>query len=430
MPEYLYRAKKGPTEVIEGSVEASSVDDAVDKLDQMGLLAIKLDEVKPGAKELKKRDLPERHVKPAPAAAAPVPAAERPRTKFVLFARIRSSEITMFGRQLASLIKSGVPILRALWIIDEQTQNPVFRKLLARAQAEINNGRSLSSVLSDYPKHFSPLYIAMVRMGEDSGNLQEAMLRISDYRQRQEEILSRVRTAMAYPILMGLTGIGTIIFMLTYVIPKLTALFSSLGTNLPAPTRILMKISAVFQRPELWIAAAAILFVLITLARLQAKRMRWLWSILSLQVPVIKGFTVKSELARFARTFQLLVKSGLPILRAIETSIPVLKNEVFRSELEKAREALTGGGSLGLTLRERGVFPLFVTNLISVAEESGQLEEAMQEIADFYERETDEQIRIMTSLMEPLMILVMGVIVGFIVMAMMLPMFELNMIVK
>ena len=431
MPEYLYKAKKGPAEVIEGSLQAASVDDAVDKLDQMGLLAIRLDEIKPNSKEAKKAEQ-NRDEKPETRRAQSKQAA-KPRAAnapLVLFARVTSSEITLFGRQLASLIKSGVPILRALWIIQEQTQNPPFRKFLEHAQIEINNGRALSAVLSDHPKYFSPLYVAMVRMGEDSGNLQEAMLRISDYRQRQEEIFSRVRTAMAYPALMGATGIGTIVFMLTFVIPKLTKLFSSLGTSLPVPTRILMSVSDVFQKPVLWVSLGAALLTVILLVRWQAERVRILWSIVSLKLPIIKGFTVKSELARFSRTFELLIQSGLPILRAIETAVPVLSNRVFRRELEKAREALTGGGSLGQSLRESGVFPLFMTNLISVSEESGKLDEAMKEIAQFYERETDEQIRIMTSLMEPLMILVMGLIVGFIVMAMMLPMFELNMIVK
>jgi len=139
---------------------------------------------------------------------------------------------------------------------------------------------------------------------------------------------------------------------------------------------------------------------------------------------------MKADIARFSRTFELLIKSGLPILRAIEIATPVLNNRVLRKQLEHSREDLTGGGSLGKSLRECGVFPLFMTNLISVSEESGRLDEALEEIAQFYERETDEAIRIMTSLMEPLMILVMGLIVGFIVISMMLPMFELNMIVK
>lgn len=336
----------------------------------------------------------------------------------------------MFGRQLASLIKSGVPILKALWIVSEQTQNPRFKQFLDTAQKDINNGKTLSSVLADHPKLFPPIYVAMVRTGEDSGNLQESMTRISDYRQRQEEIVSRIRTAMAYPALMACTGVGTIIFMLTFVIPKLTNLFSSLGSHLPLPTRILMKISALFQNPMFWAISTFVVLTVVMLARLRAEQMKWFWGKLSLRLPLIKSLVIKTELARFSRTFELLIRSGLPILRALEIAAPVLDNLVLRKHLEKAREDLTGGGSLGKGLKECGVFPLFMTNLISVSEESGRLDEALKEIADFYERETDESIKIMTSLMEPLMILVMGLIVGFIVISMMLPMFELNMIVK
>ncbi len=421
MPEFAYRAKKGPTEVVNGRLEAATLDEAVEKLDQMGLFPIHLDEVSAEAKAPEPATKKEREAAPAPAARPAKPG---------FFSRVRSSEITLFGRQLASLIKSGVPILRALWIIGEQTQSARFRAFIDDAQAEINNGKSLSAVLSQYPKMFPPIYVALVRTGEDSGNLQEALLRVSEYRQKQEEILSRVRTAMAYPLLMALTGVGTIIFMLTYVIPKLTSLFSSLGSALPLPTRILMKVSHQMQNPLLWGVLAGAVLLLVLVARFQPERMKYAWSVVSLRLPVVRSFAMKADLARFSRTFELLIKSGLPILRAIEIAVPVLDNRILRREFEKAREELTGGGSLGRSLRETGQFPLFMTNLITVSEESGRLDEAMAEIAQFYERETDEAIRILTSLMEPLMILVMGLIVGFIVIAMMLPMFELNMIVR
>ena len=297
MPEFIYKAKRGPTEVVDGRVEAGSLDDAVDKLDRMGLLPIHLDEVTAETKKTRK-------------AAPDVKAPRVPKTPGIrLFSGVRSTEITMFGRQLASLIKSGVPILRALWIIGEQTQNPRFRQFLDTAQKDINNGKTLSHVLADHPKLFPVIYVAMVRTGEDSGNLQEAMMRISDYRQRQEEILSRIRTAMAYPALMALTGIGTIVFMLTYVIPKLTNLFSSLGSHLPLPTRILMKISSLFQSPWFWSAAAALIAVTVLVFKLRSEQMKLLWSSFSLRLPVIKSFVIKTELARFSRTFELLIKS-------------------------------------------------------------------------------------------------------------------------
>ncbi len=436
MPEFSYRAKKGPTEVVNGRVEAATLDDAIEKLDQMGLVPVQLSEAKAGEK---KKESSESGVRSSEQKNTKEKKAEKTRTtpqptavklKKPLFGGIRSSEITIFGRQLSSLLKSGVPILRALWIISEQSTNPKFRDFLDKAQKDINNGRSLSMVLSDYPKQFPPVYVALVRTGEDSGNLQEALLRVSDYRQKQEEIMSRVKTAMAYPGLMAFTGMGTIIFMLTYVIPKLTKLFSTMGSHLPLPTKILMQVSEFFQNPWFWGGVGLVIFAVIAVIKLRPGQTKWLWSVISLKLPIVRGFIVKSELARFSRTFELLIKSGLPILRALEIAKPVLNNGVLKTHLEKALEDLTGGGSLGKSLRESGAFPLFMTNLVSVSEESGKMDEAMEEVANFYERETDEAIRIMTSLLEPLMILVMGCIVGFIVIAMMLPMFELNMIVK
>ena len=423
MPEFAYRAKKGPKEIVNGSVEAASLDEAMEKLDRLGLLPIQLEEAgsrKPEAGSKKTEVLQQ--------------TAERKEQRTVakkpIFGGVKSSEVTIFGRQLASLVKSGVPILRALWIIGEQTANPRLKDFLVRAQEEIRNGQSLSSVFSQYPKFFPPLYIAMVKTGEDSGALESTLLRISDYRQKQEEIWSRVRTAMAYPILMAVTGIGTIIFMLTFVIPKLTSLFKSMGSQLPLPTRILMEASAFFRSPWVWVFLGSAAVTGITLWKTRAEAMKALWGRVSLKIPLIKSFVMKSETARFSRTLELLLRSGISILRAIEVTTPVLENGVLRGQLEKTRADLTGGASLGASLRESNLFPLFVTNLISVGEESGKLDEAMQEIAQFYERETDEMIKIMTTLLEPLMMLGMGLVVGFIVIAMLLPMFELNLAVK
>jgi type II secretory pathway component PulF len=423
MPHFIYRAKKGPTAVVDGSIEAGSQDEAVEKLSQMGLLPITLSEGPPEASlpaDSPKKNGEKKEVVPRDSAIL----------KKRLFSRIKSSEITIFGRQLAGLVKAGVPILRAIWIISEQSDNPRFRAVLDHAQDEIKNGRTLSSVLAEYPKLFPPVYIAMVRTGEDSGTLQEALMRISDYRQRQEEILSRVKTAMAYPILMAVTGIGTIAFMLTFVIPKLTGLFSTMGGSLPLPTKILMKISSYFQMPLFWIVTAVAIFAAVILLKTRTAQMKVLWSRLSLSLPLVKDFILKAELARLTRTLELLIKSGTPILRSIEITTPVLSNTVLRDQFGASHDEIMGGSSLGKSLKSRKIFPLFMTNLILVGEETGKLDDSLSEIAVFYERETDEKIKIMTSLLEPLMILVMGLIVGFIVIAMLLPMFELNMMVK
>lgn len=421
MPRFSYTAKKGPKDRVSGVIEAATLDDAVDELSNQGLIPIHLEEASGSAVATA---LPESRIQKIAAQA------RAPRQSIRIFSGIQSKEITLFGRQLAGLLRAGVPILKSIWIISEQSENPKMKALLTHAQDEIRNGRSLSDVLAVYPKHFPPIYVAMVRTGEDSGTLQEALLRVSEYRQKQEEIFSRVRTAMAYPALMALTGAGTIVFMLTFVIPKLSGLFATMGGALPLPTKILMSLSSVFQQKLFWIAFGLALFGLVALIKSRPVAMKLIWGRVSLKLPIIKGFVIKSELARLSRTLELLIKSGTPILRAIEITAPVIGNTVLSRSFATIRDEIAGGGSLGKSLHERGDFPLFMTNLIVVGEESGHLDEALSEIALYYERETDEAIKVMTSLLEPLMILVMGLIVGFIVIAMLLPMFELNMMVK
>ena len=421
MPQFTYRAKKGPNDILTGVMEAQTTEEAIDKLGDLGLLPISLEETKAlsaeGEPRQAKTPLWRREISAVSASSQ-------------FLGRIKSSEITIFSRQLASLLKSGVPILRAFGVILDQTENVRFKNFLIRATDQIKDGKPFSSVLSEYPKLFPPVYVAMIRTGEDSGTLQEALMRMAIYRQKQEEILSHVRAAIAYPALMGITGIGTVVFMLAFVVPRLSALFANMGEHLPLPTRLLIAFSHNLHQTWFLALLAFLVFSVIFLLKFKARQAKRWWSRLSLKIPFVKVFVLKSELARFSRTLDLLIKSGVPILRAIDITAPVLNNLILREEFNKTQKELAGGGSLGESLRRSKHFPLFMTNLISVGEESGRLDEAMDEIAGFYERETEEAVKVLTSLLEPLMILGMGLVVGFIVIAMLLPMFELSLAVK
>jgi len=279
-----------------------------------------------------------------------------------------------------------------------------------------------------YPQIFPTLYIAMINTGESSGVLHEVLSRIADHRMRQEEALSRFRMAMAYPILMALVGLGTIIFMLTFVMPRLTAIFVNLGQTLPLPTRILISTSKIFRQWWLWV----ILAFLFLIARRQARSesAKFLLDRLKLRLPILGSLILKLEISRFSRTLELLLKSGIPILRAIDVVIPVVDNEIIKKHLKESYGALEQGGSFGKSLKDAKVFPIFMSNLIIVGEESGRLAEALSEVASSYERDTDEALKIATNLLEPLIILVMGLVVGFMVVAMLLPIFEINMMAR
>jgi len=407
MATYNYRAKKGLQEIVSGTIEAISEKEAIEKISALGYLPMRLEEVKAGQK--------------AQAVAAPPPAPKS-------FGRIKGSQITVFSRQLSSLIKSGVPILTAINIIKEQSENVHFKAVLSDIYSVIKNGGTFSSALEVYPKYFPVLYVAMVRTGENSGALAASLLRIADYRAKQEELLSRFRMAMAYPVLMALVGIGTVVFMLTFVMPRLMGIFSNLGQNLPLPTQILLAVSQGLRQWWGWIILAILVVILLIKQQHKTKMGRLYWSMLKLHIPIFGKFALKADLACFSRTLELLIKSGLPILQALQISVQVLDNELIRERLIKSHRDLEQGGSFGRSMKDSKLLPLFMVNLISVGEESGNLAGALGEVADSYERDTDEMIRIMSSLLEPLMILVMGVIVGFIVVAMLLPIFEINMI--
>lgn len=423
MSTFRYRAKENSGNTVEGLIEALSTDEAVEKINQLGLLPVRVEETRASAPK-------QEPAKKQTAASAPsAPAPSGPKIKNI-GGSVKSKEITAFGRQLSSLIRAGVPILRAIGVISEQSENPKFKNLLSRLHEEVKNGAPFSSALSKYPRYFPPLYLALVSAGEASGTLDKTLATITDYRQKQDEIFSRVRTAMIYPAIMALTGIGTIIFMLTFVMPRLMGIFANLGGELPLPTRILINLSHACRTGWFWGTIGAIVFSAAIFLRKKSKGQNLFLSALVLKIPVFGSFVLKAEIARFARTLELLLKSGVSILRAIENTGPVMGNVVLRNELIRCLQDLKEGGSLGKSLKKSKRFPLFMTNLLIIGEEAGKMDEALSEIALFYERETDEAIRAMTSLLEPLMILVMGLVVGFIVIAMLLPMFELNMAVK
>jgi len=403
MPIYKYRAKKGPEEVIDATIEAASDKEAIEKINAMGYLPVRIEEYKSQAQTSEYA------------------------TKLYL-GKIKSREITIFSRELASLLKSGVPILNSINIILEQSENPKLKNILRNIHNSIKDGSTFSSVLAKFPEVFSSLYVALIRTGEDSGSLPEALLRIADYRTKQEEMVSRFRMAMAYPILMALVGVGTIVFMLTFVLPRLMKIFINMGQDLPLPTRILISTSQMLRQWWIWVVLA--LIILIGRRQARAESSKVFLSHLRLHLPIFGKLILKSELGRFSRTLELLIRSGIPILKAIDITIPVVNNVVLREKLKASYKELEQGGSFGRSLKNSKLFPPFICNLIIVGEESGKLTDSLAEVASSYERDTDEAVKIMTNLLEPLMILVMGLIVGFIVIAMLLPIFQINVMAR
>ena len=405
MPLYKYRAKDGPENIIEGQIEAETEKEAIEKVHQLGYLPVRI------TKEITKS-------KSGLASAS------------AFLGKIKLRDITIFSRQLASFMKSGMPILRALTIISQQSQNLHLRNMLDSIRVKVRDGEKFSSALSNYPRVFPPLYIAMVRAGEDSGALQEVFLRIADHRQKQEEIISRVRMALVYPAVMATVAAGTILFMFTFVMPRLMKIFSNIGEDLPAVTKILISISKWLCLGWPWIISGIAVIFFIIRRGVRTKAGETALSRFKLRLPLFGNLIRRTELARFSRTLELLLKNGIPILKAIKITIPVLNNEALRQELMRSCKELEQGASFGKGLKKSKLFPAFMSNLLIMGEESGRLEEALSEIAASYERETEEAVKVMTTLLEPLVILVMGIVIGFIVIAMLLPVFQINLMAQ
>ncbi len=402
MALYYYRAKTDPKTVIEGEIEASSKEAALKKIEEMGYFPVRIEE------RVRRRET----------------------SLQFLFKRVKLRDITVFSKQLAILIKSGVPVLRALEVVSSQMENNFFRSVVAKLHSEIKEGQNLSSALAKFPSVFSNFYISMVKAGEDTGKLEEVLLRIARYNKNKEEIFAKVKIALVYPVIMLFVGIGTIVFMLSFVVPKLMNIFSDLGSQLPLPTRILISVSIFLKEKWPIIVILLCILIFVYIRRRDKKEIRAFLSKLKLRIPMIRGFVFRKDMAILSRTLEILIKSGIPILKALRLAIPTLNNEIIKRELLKSTKDLEEGASLGASLSKSTLFPPFVTSLISVGEESGRLDEALGELANIYEEELKEGTKIFTTVLEPLMILLMGSLVGFIVMAMLLPIFQINIMVR
>ncbi|MEK7447905.1 MAG: type II secretion system F family protein [Planctomycetota bacterium] len=400
MPLFTYKAKKGPVEIKEDIIEADSQDEAIAKLTRDGYYPIRVQMV----------------------SGSQATAAVRPESLFG--ARVKFRDLNTFTRQLATLIKSGVPILKALNIISEQTENKYLKNIIIDIARQVKEGRMLSEALNNYPQIFPSLYIAMIKSGESSGTLEQILLRITEHREKIAEIRSRIRSALAYPILMLIVALATIIILLAYVVPQLKKVFIQMNQELPLITEILIGVSDALV--NYWYLFAGGVVVIMVLSKGVTLMDKTSFDLLKLRLPLVGNFIKKIEINRFARTMNLLLTHGIPILSALEITIPTLGNLVYRNELKKITEDLKNGQPLGRGLKASPYFFPFMVNLVVVGEESGRLDEIFEEISSTYERDINETVKVALSLLEPVMILVLGLIVGFIVFSILLPIFRLD----
>ena len=413
MGKFSYEAKKGPTELVKGIIEAESQSAAVDKLSQMGYIPIRV--------------IPTKE-KPSPKGAASPAKRTLPINGGVsnlgLPKKIGSKDLTIFTEQLSSLLKSRVPLFEAMSFLYEQTENANLKQIISHSIDEIRDGKALSQALNQYPKVFPSLYVNMIESGEKGGILEKTLLRLSEFRNRQEEIKAKVTSALVYPIFMLIVGILSMFVLLTFVIPRMASLFSEVGQTLPLPTRVLLSVSSQFR--DYWYLSPVIIILGVFIFNRIKEKEKGTLDKFKLKLPFIGNFIKKSAIAGFTRTLALLLASGIPLFQALAITIPTMENEIIKADLELVHKGIVDGASFEQSMKKSLWFPRFMTNMLAVGEKGGNLEEVLLEVAVFYERETDRVIKVITSLLEPAIILVMGLVIGFIVFAMLLPIFQIN----
>lgn len=347
-----------------------------------------------------------------------------------LFERISRADVSVFTTQFAALIEAGMPVVTSFEIVIQQTEKRSLKRMLSVVKEEVNKGSSLADAFRLFPRHFSSLYVNMVRAGEESGSLEIVMRRLADFLLSQMEMRSKIMATMAYPVLMLLVGITVVFFLVTFVIPTVTGIFEEMKQALPLPTLVLLSLSELLKKT--WIYMFGGLIVLVLFYRRyrhtpggRERIDRW-----KLRIPLIGTQYRRILMARFTRTLGTLLSNGVPVVTSFDIVKNIIDNVLISKEIEKARDDIKEGKEIAKPLAQHGVFPPIVVNMIAVGEKSGQLEEMLNRVSRILESEMESSLKRLMSLMEPIMILLMGAIVGFIVISILLPIFEMNQLIK
>jgi len=347
-----------------------------------------------------------------------------------LLKRVKSGDIASMTRQLSILLGAGVPLVASLEAYISQAPNPHLKKVMAEVKESVNEGNSFAHSLSRHPRYFSRIYINMIRAAEVSGSLDVVLGRLADFSEDQEALRGRIKAAMTYPIFMFLVGTLILFFLISFVIPNITKIFADMQQTLPVPTLVLIAVSEFFQS-FWWIVLLALGAVILLFHRfIRRPRGRHIWDELKLRLPVLGGITSKIAMARFGRTLGSLLQSGVPLLSALQIVRNVVNNSSVAAVIDGSMEEIQSGSSLSAPLARSRWFPPIAVQMISVGEQSGELEGMLHRIADVYEKEVESRILSMTSMLEPVMILLMGLGVGFIVISILLPIFEMNQLIR
>jgi type IV pilus assembly protein PilC len=345
--------------------------------------------------------------------------------EITLVKRVKAQELTIMTRQLATMISSGMTLLRAFYVLEEQIENKLLRDTVGAVREDIESGISFSEALAKHPKIFSPLYVAMVRAGEAGGVLEESLERVADQLEKDDSLRRQVKSAMAYPTVVLTFAFMVLIGLIAFIVPVFVGVFKDFGGELPAITKFTVALSN-FVTGQWYILVAVMVGTVVGFRKWKSSSWgRPQWDQLRLRIPFKIGDTVqKIALARWSRTFSALYGAGVPIMQAIEVTGQTAGNAVVDKAMAAVIESVKSGGSIAEPLKSAPIFPPMVAQMIAIGEETGNLDTMLSKVADFYEDQVAAAIKALTSILEPVMIVLVGAIVGFIVVAMYMPMFK------
>ncbi len=396
MPKFTYSARNQAGKRVAGTLTAANLNEA--------------------AEDLKRQNLHPLQIEPVGGGVGPRSARR---------AKVKMADMLVFTRQLATMLSAGIPLLETLEILTDQAEDPGFKAAIGDIAENVRSGNDFSESLRRYPRIFDNIYINMIRAGEASGQLDEILDRLAEYQEAAYRLRLKVRSAMMYPAISMTMIAGISLFLLIFIVPRFQEIFTTLNVDLPTPTLILMVVGNWLQNNFLWWVLGVIAFWISLRMYKKTPTGRRQWDWLALKVPVFGALNLKVALSRFSRTFSTLIESGVPILGALEIVAATTGNALLEDVVLDAMESVRQGETLATPLETSGVFPPMVTRMIAIGEKSGALELLLRKISAFYDQQIEATIENLTSLIEPLLIGVMGFIVGGMVAAIFMPMFEL-----
>jgi type IV pilus assembly protein PilC len=404
MPVFAFEAVDNNGQKVRSDVTANSKDDAIKQIRQKGLRPTRIAQKKGGS-----------------APAAPGAPGQKKKKGFTLFDTVRAAQVTTFTTQLTTLQDAGLPIVRSLKILEQQQKPGKFKDQIFSVSEDVEQGSTFSEALAKYPKTFDKLYVSMVKAGEAGGVLDIILRRLATFMEKSQNLKKKVKSAMIYPAAVVSVALVILVVIMVFVVPAFEKMFNDIGQNLPLPTQILLTSSQLLQ--AYWYLVPGIPFLLWSTIKfiIRTEKGERLFDRVKLNMPVFGNILKKSAVGRFCRTLGTLIASGVPILEALKIVKDAVGNVIIASAIEDVHNSIREGDTIADPLRQSGIFDELLVNMIDVGEETGELDKMLMKIADNYDTDVDVAVEGMSSLLEPLLIVGMGVMVGFIVISLFLP---------